>query len=172
MATPRKKAVAVPRKKSPANSRSNGRRKPATPKTPAVQDVRSQILAEDQRPGEPFTFPGTRFTVLIKPVGMHMMLMGGAVPEGYDVKKFTDTVAGQVEDITADYVEVLGVTITEICKEAVRLGWSEQYDDFVTLMLPRLEMGHLQSLFEHLQEMAMPDAAPAIFPAPALDNPA
>ena len=164
--------MAVPRKKTASTTSSNGRRKPAAPNTQGLQDIRAQILAEDQRPGAPYTFPGTQFTVLIKPVGMHMLLMGGAVPEGYEVKKFTDTVLGNVPEVTGDYVEVLQVTVTEICKEAVRLGWPEQYDDFVELMLPRLEMGHLQDLFQRLQEMAMPDSAQAIFPEPALDNPA
>ena len=162
--------MAVPRKKTVSTTRSNGRRKPAAQNTQGLQDIRSQILAEDQRPGTPYTFPGTQFTVLIKPVGMHMLLMGGAVPEGYEVKKFTDTVMGNVQEVTADYAEVLGLTITEICKEAVRLGWPDQYDDFVKLMLPRLEAVHLQSLYTHLQEIAMPDAAQAIFPAPTIDD--
>ena len=162
--------MATTRKQLPAAS--NGRRRKPAVQTQEPQDIRAQITAEDQRPGELYTFPGTQFTVRIKPVGMNMLLMGGAVPEGYEIKKFTDTVLGRVEEMTSDYVEVLQVTVTEICKESVRLGWPDQYDDFVELMLPRLEMGHLQDLFQYLQGMAMPGQAEAIFPGPTIDDPA
>ena len=118
-----------------------------------TKSIAEQIAAEDRKLGEEYTFPGTSFTVRIKPVGSHTMLMGGVVPDGYSVKKYRKAITGQIEDPTAEDVETLNATVMEVIKEAVRMGWPAQYDDFVELMLPRLTQSHIQGLFRHLMEM-------------------
>ena len=133
-------------------------------KKPRIKSIADQIASDDRKVGEEYTFPHTGFTVRIKPVGSHLMLMGGAVPNGYDVKKFTDTIYGQVEEPTAEHIDIMNKTMEAVVKEAVRRGWPSQYEDFEALMLPKLPYEDFLHLFQYLMHMEGVKGGATLFP--------
>ena len=153
-------------------------RKATATKSKRSTGLRAQMDKYNQAEGEDYTFPVCGITIKIKPVGVHLTLLGGVLPDAFEMEKFEEAVTsgtdGNAEtNINATHLFTVTRVMVAVCREAFRQGCGndpEEMELFESELLPILTKPDLEDLFSHIQQMG--SAAEAdVFPVAATAEP-
>lgn len=118
-----------------------------------VPSIRDQIKASRAVPGAVFQFPVSKWRVRMRPPGVQYFLVGGILPDGYDLPRLIVD-ARRVETDQDEDPEALSrllLAMRTVVLEGVRRGSTpEEAADFEELMLPELDITDMRAAFDHL----------------------